>query len=80
MHLLKKLSLSSVIVWFAIVSISAAQDMRETYIFFGLADWGQDGHQDILTRENATGDLWLYPGESKRGYSSAQRIQIGNGW
>jgi hypothetical protein len=46
----------------------------------GLSDWDHDGHQDIVTRDNATGDLWLYPGQSRRGYSSIQRVKIGNGW
>jgi FG-GAP-like repeat len=50
------------------------------YTFFGLADYDGDDHQDIVLRENATGDLWLYPGESKRGYSNVQRVKIGNGW
>jgi hypothetical protein len=46
----------------------------------GVADWDGDGHQDIVTREKATGDLYLYPGESVRGYSQAQPVKIGNGW
>ena len=75
-----KTTISSVIVWLAIVSLSAAQDVGGMYTFFGLADWDRDGHQDIVARENATGHLWLYPSESKRRYSSAQRVQIGNGW
>jgi hypothetical protein len=50
------------------------------YTFGGLADWDRDGHQDIVTRENSNGNLWLYPGQSKRGYSSAARVKIGNGW
>ena len=49
------------------------------YTFAGLADWDSDGHQDIVTRD-ATGLLWLYPGDSSRGYSQEQRFQIGNGW
>jgi uncharacterized protein YktB (UPF0637 family) len=52
----------------------------EAYTFAGVADWDGDGSQDIVARDNATGDLWLYPGESVRGYSSQQRVQIGNGW
>jgi trypsin/VCBS repeat protein len=50
------------------------------YTQFGVADWDHDGHQDIITRNEATGDLWLYPGESKRGPGSTPRVQIGNGW
>ena len=50
------------------------------YTSFGLADWDRDGHQDIVTRQNSTGELWLYPGQSVRGLSSAQRVRIGSGW
>ena len=46
----------------------------------GIADWDRDGHPDILARNDATSDLWLYPGESKRAYSAQQRVKIGNGW
>jgi hypothetical protein len=46
----------------------------------GVTDWDGDGHQDIITRQNATGDLWLYPGESRRGPTTTQRVQIGIGW
>ena len=49
------------------------------YTFAGLADWDSDGHQDIVAKD-ASGLLWLYPGDSSRGYSQEQRIQIGNGW
>lgn len=45
-----------------------------------MRDWDRDGHQDLITRQDATGDLWLYPGESRRGYSVTQRVRIGNGW
>ena len=49
------------------------------YTFAGLADWDADGHQDIIARD-AAGLLWLYPGDSSRGYSQYQRVKIGNGW
>jgi len=49
------------------------------YTFAGLADWDSDGHQDIVARDS-TGLLWLYPGDSSRGYSQVDRVQIGNGW
>ena len=54
--------------------------LNDRYTSFGLADWDRDGHRDIVTREDATGNLWLYPGESKRGPGSVQRVQIGGGW
>lgn len=50
------------------------------YSPFGMADWDGDGHQDIIARHDASGDLFLYPGESTRAYSTHQRVQIGNGW
>ena len=56
------------------------QMTRLPYTPYGLRDWDRDGHQDLVTRQDATGDLWLYPGESRRGYSSTQRVRIGNGW
>lgn len=53
---------------------------RLPYTPFGIEDYDRDGHQDIVTRQDATGGLWLYPGESRRGYSYTQRVQIGSGW
>jgi len=49
------------------------------YTFYGLGDWDRDGHLDIVAR-NAAGDMMLFPGESRRGYSQAQPVKIGNGW
>jgi hypothetical protein len=44
-----------------------------------VADWDRDRHQDIVAKDSA-GVLWLYPGESKRTMSTADRVQIGHGW
>jgi hypothetical protein len=49
------------------------------YTLFGVTDWDRDSHQDIIARNDATGDLWLYPGESTRGYSSRSRVRIATG-
>jgi hypothetical protein len=49
-----------------------------TYTSFGLADYDRDGNQDLIMRQDATGELWLYPGDSNRGYSRFSRVQIGN--
>ena len=49
------------------------------FTFAGLGDWDGDGHQDLVAKD-ANGLLWLYPGDSKRGYSRYQRVQVGNGW
>ena len=50
------------------------------YTPFGLADWDRDGNQDIIARQDDNGYLWLYPGQSIRGMSSAPRVLIGWGW
>ena len=50
-----------------------------SFTFAGIVDWDRDGHQDVVARDG-TGLLWLYPGQSRRGYSSAARVQVGNGW
>lgn len=50
------------------------------YTPFGVTDWDRDGHQDIVAREDSTGSLWLYPGQSKRSPSTEPRVEIGNGW
>jgi hypothetical protein len=47
---------------------------------FGVTDWDGDGHQDLIARQNSTNELWLYPGQSRRGPSRIQRVQIGNAW
>ena len=46
----------------------------------GVADWDGDGKQDIVARQDDTGDLYVYPGEAKRGHSSQPRAKIGAGW
>ena len=51
---------------------------KQPYTSFGLADWDRDGHQDLITRQDATGEMWVYPGISNRGYSTQPRVQIGN--
>ncbi|GIE25255.1 hypothetical protein Ahu01nite_083570 [Winogradskya humida] len=63
----------------AVAGSPAAAAYTPGYSFAGVADWDADGHQDIVARDTS-GRLWLYPGQSKRGYSSAARVQIGNGW
>ena len=45
----------------------------------GMADWDKDGHQDFIVREDATGILWLYTGNSQRA-AHGPRFQIGSGW
>jgi hypothetical protein len=50
------------------------------YTPFGTTDWDRDGHQDLVARNDNTNDLWLYPGQSVRGYSSVSPVKIGNGW
>src|SRR5688572_12035682 len=33
----------------------------------GVADWDADGHQDLIAKDSV-GNIWLYPGQSARGY------------
>src|SRR5690242_19075351 len=58
---------------------SAANAQPSHFTFFGMGDWDRDGHLDLVAF-NPAGDLMLYPGESRRGYSQTQPIKIGNGW
>ena len=39
-----------------------------------------DGHQDILARDDASGQLWGYPGRSLRTTSPDPRKLISSGW
>lgn len=48
--------------------------------FFGLIDYDRDGHADILIRNQASNELWLYPGEGNRVMSQRQPMRIGKGW
>lgn len=45
----------------------------------GMADWDHDGKRDIIARENANGNLWIYPGQGAR-TGPGVRSQIGSGW
>ncbi len=48
------------------------------YTFAGIADFDGDGYPDIIT-EDASGNLWLYPGDAGHDTSTAH-VQIGSGW
>ena len=52
----------------------------EGYSPFGLTDWDRDGHQDLMTRNDASQKLFLVPGVSYRGPSNSTLIQIGTGY
>jgi hypothetical protein len=61
-------------------SVGNAQSLPVRHLsFYGMGDWDGDGHLDLVAR-NAAGDLMLYPGEGRRGYSQTQPVKIGNGW
>jgi len=45
---------------------------------FGSGDFTGDRAADVLARERATGDLWLYPGNGAGGWLS--RTRVGTGW
>jgi hypothetical protein len=44
----------------------------------GGQDYNSDGRTDILARESATGNLWLYPGTGTGSHGA--RVLIGTGW
>ncbi len=44
----------------------------------GPGDMNNDGAADVLAREAATGDLWLYRGNGTGGF--LPRVRVGNGW
>lgn len=49
-----------------------------------VADWDGDGHQDLIaadvqTRDVEYPDVWLYPGESRRGPSTQEAVRIFSG-
>ena len=43
----------------------------------GIGDFTRDGHADLIARDRANGDLWLYPGT---GGGLPYRVRIGTGW
>jgi hypothetical protein len=56
--------------------IGAGWNTRDQIISVG--DWDGDGRNDLVARERANGNLWLYSGNGAGGFSS-QRV-IGSGW
>jgi FG-GAP-like repeat len=45
---------------------------------FSPGDFNGDGNSDLLAVENATGYLWLYPGNGAGGWLG--RVRVGDGW
>jgi hypothetical protein len=45
---------------------------------FSPGDFDGDGCSDLLAVENATGNLWLYPGTCAGGWRA--RVLVGGGW
>jgi hypothetical protein len=43
----------------------------------GIGDFTRDGNPDLIARDRANGDLWLYPGT---GDGLPYRVRIGTGW
>jgi hypothetical protein len=43
----------------------------------GVGDFNRDGRRDLLARNTASGDLWLYKGT---GTAVGPRILLGTGW
>jgi hypothetical protein len=52
----------------------------QSYHPFGIGDWNRDGHQDLLTRNEETTDLWLSYGRSLRGYAYLTSDTLGTAW
>ncbi|MBD0739400.1 LamG-like jellyroll fold domain-containing protein [Streptomyces sp. CBMA29] len=48
------------------------------YTVAGIADFNGDGYADIVAKD-ATGLLWLYPGDADHDTSTA-RVELGTGW
>jgi hypothetical protein len=52
----------------------------------GPGDWNGDQRADLLARDGATGELWLYPGTAEPGWpwngtiGFAPRVRVGTGW
>jgi hypothetical protein len=44
----------------------------------GVGDFNGDHRADLVAREKATGDLWLYPGNGRGGLLA--RVRVGVGW
>jgi Glycosyl hydrolases family 43/FG-GAP-like repeat len=42
-------------------------------------DLTSDGRADLVARDTANGDLWLYPGDGRGGFAAGSRV-IGRGW
>ena len=51
---------------------------RSMDVILGGADWDSDGRIDVIAREEATGVLWLYPGDGAGGLQV--RRAVGHGW
>jgi hypothetical protein len=47
-------------------------------VIVGVGDFNGDQRVDLIAREKATGDLWLYPGNGRSGW--LPRVRIGRGW
>ena len=58
---------------------SAVTITPNNYTFVGLADWNRDGFKDILAC-SSVGELWVYPGDGKRPYSTKLPGKIGAGF
>jgi concanavalin A-like lectin/glucanase superfamily protein/VCBS repeat protein len=50
------------------------------YTVAGIVDWDKDGKADIIAKYDSTGEVFVYPGENKRGFSSQPRGLIGVGF
>ncbi|WP_426504068.1 hypothetical protein ACPPVO_41535 [Dactylosporangium sp. McL0621] len=77
---IRRLGLTAVALGLAVaMSTGGPASASGTYSFAGAADWDNDGHTDLIARKT-NNDLWVFPGESSRGVSGQEPVQIGTGW
>ncbi|WP_329296011.1 FG-GAP-like repeat-containing protein [Streptomyces sp. NBC_01455] len=51
---------------------------KAPYTFTDVADYNGDSNPDVIARDDATGSLWLYPGNGSGGWSTSA-VYIGSG-
>ncbi|MFF8481947.1 FG-GAP-like repeat-containing protein [Streptomyces antibioticus] len=51
---------------------------KAPFTFADVADYNSDGNPDVVARDDATGSLWLYPGNGNGGWSTSA-LHIGAG-
>jgi hypothetical protein len=63
--------------WFSLPRTLVASGWGGMTAVFSAGDFNGDGHEDVMARD-ASGAMWLYPGDGKGGL--LPRVQAGDGW